>query len=36
VPVDIWLPGAPPTPFCLIGALLAAVGKLAGGGRGAS
>jgi len=34
VPVDIWLPGAPPTPFCLLGALLVAVGRLAGEGRG--
>jgi Ni,Fe-hydrogenase III small subunit/ferredoxin len=33
VPVDIWLSGSPPTPFCLLGALLTAVGKLADGGR---
>jgi Ni,Fe-hydrogenase III small subunit/ferredoxin len=35
VPVDIWLAGSPPPPFCLISALLLAVGKLAGGGKGA-
>jgi Ni,Fe-hydrogenase III small subunit len=28
VPVDIWVAGAPPPPFCLISALLLAVGKL--------
>ena len=33
VPVDIWLSGSPPTPFCLLGALLVAVGKLADGQR---
>ena len=33
VPVDIWLPGSPPSPFGLINALLIAVGQLAGGGR---
>jgi Ni,Fe-hydrogenase III small subunit/ferredoxin len=28
VPVDIWLPGSPPSPFGIINALLLAVGKL--------
>jgi Ni,Fe-hydrogenase III small subunit/ferredoxin len=28
VPVDIWVPGSPPTPFGIINALLIAVGKL--------
>ena len=31
VPVDVWLPGSPPSPFGIINALLIAVGKLAGG-----
>ena len=29
VPVDVWLPGSPPSPFGLLGALLIAVGHLA-------
>ena len=33
VPVDVWLAGSPPSPFGIINALLAAVGKLADGGR---
>ena len=32
VPVDIWLPGSPPSPFGILNALLIAVGKLVGGG----
>lgn len=28
VGVDVWLPGAPPSPFCLLNALLVAIGKL--------
>ena len=35
VPVDIWLPGSPPSPFGILNALLIAVGKLVGGGRAA-
>ena len=35
VPVDIWLPGSPPSPFGILNALLIAVGKLADGGKGA-
>jgi Ni,Fe-hydrogenase III small subunit/ferredoxin len=35
VPVDVWLAGSPPSPFGIINALLAAVGRLASGGRGA-
>jgi Ni,Fe-hydrogenase III small subunit/ferredoxin len=34
VPVDIWLPGSPPSPFGILNALLVAVGQLADGGRG--
>jgi Ni,Fe-hydrogenase III small subunit/ferredoxin len=34
VPVDVWLPGSPPSPFGIINALLIAVGKLASGGKG--
>jgi Ni,Fe-hydrogenase III small subunit/ferredoxin len=34
VPVDVWLPGSPPSPFGIINALLIAVGKLADGGKG--
>jgi Ni,Fe-hydrogenase III small subunit/ferredoxin len=34
VPVDIWLPGSPPSPFGIINALLIAVGQLANGGKG--
>ena len=35
VPVDVWLPGSPPSPFGILNALLIAVGQLAGGRRGA-
>jgi Ni,Fe-hydrogenase III small subunit len=28
VPVDVWLPGSPPTPFAILSALLLAVGRL--------
>ncbi len=36
VPVDVWLPGAPPTPFSILHALLLALGRLpAGAGEGA-
>jgi Ni,Fe-hydrogenase III small subunit/ferredoxin len=28
VPVDVWLPGSPPSPFGILGALLIAVGRL--------
>jgi len=31
VPVDVWLPGSPPSPFGILNALLIAVGKLADG-----
>ena len=31
VPVDVWLPGSPPSPFGILNALLIAVGKLPGG-----
>ena len=34
VPVDIWLPGSPPSPFGILNALLIAVGQLASGERG--
>ena len=34
VPVDIWLPGSPPSPFGILNALLIAVGQLANGGKG--
>jgi len=34
VPVDVWLPGSPPSPFGILNALLIAVGKLPGGGKG--
>ena len=34
VPVDVWLPGSPPSPFGILNALLIAVGRLAGGGKG--
>ena len=34
VPVDVWLPGSPPSPFGILNALLIAVGKLTGGGKG--
>jgi Ni,Fe-hydrogenase III small subunit/ferredoxin len=33
VPVDVWLPGSPPSPFGILNALLMAAGKLAGGGK---
>ena len=33
VPVDVWLPGSPPPPFSILYALLAALGRLAGGGE---
>jgi Ni,Fe-hydrogenase III small subunit/ferredoxin len=33
VPVDIWLAGSPPSPFGIINALLAAVGKIADDGK---
>jgi Ni,Fe-hydrogenase III small subunit/ferredoxin len=29
VPVDVWLPGSPPTPFAILAAVLTAVGRLA-------
>jgi Ni,Fe-hydrogenase III small subunit len=35
VPVDVWLPGSPPSPFGILNALLIAVGQLAGGRKGA-
>ena len=34
VPVDVWLPGSPPSPFGILNALLIAVGQLAYGGKG--
>ena len=34
VPVDVWLPGSPPSPFGILTALLIAVGQLASGGKG--
>jgi Ni,Fe-hydrogenase III small subunit/ferredoxin len=34
VPVDIWVPGSPPSPFGILNALLIATGKLAGDGTG--
>ena len=33
VPVDVWLPGSPPSPFGILNALLIAVGKLGNGGK---
>ncbi|HEY1699921.1 MAG TPA: hypothetical protein VGG75_09460 [Trebonia sp.] len=30
IPVDVWIPGSPPSPFAILNALLMAVGKLAG------
>jgi Ni,Fe-hydrogenase III small subunit len=35
VPVDVWLPGAPPSPFGILNALLIATGKLRGSREGA-
>jgi Ni,Fe-hydrogenase III small subunit/ferredoxin len=35
VPVDVWLPGSPPSPFGILNALLIAVGKLGHDGKGA-
>ena len=35
VPVDVWVPGSPPSPFGLLNALLVATGKLASVARGA-
>jgi len=35
VPVDVWLPGSPPSPFGILNALLIAVGQLADSGKGA-
>jgi Ni,Fe-hydrogenase III small subunit len=32
VPVDVWVPGSPPSPFGMLNALLIATGKLASGG----
>jgi Ni,Fe-hydrogenase III small subunit len=32
VPVDVWVPGSPPSPFGILTALLIAVGKLGYGG----
>ena len=34
IPVDVWLPGSPPSPFGILNALLIAVGQLASGGKG--
>ena len=34
VPVDVFLPGSPPSPFSILNALLIAVGQLAYGGKG--
>jgi Ni,Fe-hydrogenase III small subunit/ferredoxin len=36
VPVDVWLPGSPPSPFGILNALLMAVGRLGDGGKGPS
>ncbi len=33
VPVDVWLPGAPPSPFSILHAVLLAVGRLTGAGQ---
>ena len=30
VPVDVWVPGSPPSPFSLLHALLLALGRLTG------
>jgi Ni,Fe-hydrogenase III small subunit/ferredoxin len=34
VPVDVWLPGSPPSPFGILNALLIVIGQLASGGKG--
>ena len=34
IPVDVWVPGSPPSPFGLLNALLIATGKLTGAGHG--
>jgi Ni,Fe-hydrogenase III small subunit/ferredoxin len=34
LPVDIWVPGSPPSPFGILNALLIAVGRLGDGGKG--
>jgi Ni,Fe-hydrogenase III small subunit len=34
VPVDVWVPGSPPSPFEILTALLVATGMLAGGREG--
>jgi Ni,Fe-hydrogenase III small subunit/ferredoxin len=36
VPVDVWLPGSPPSPFAILNALLIATGKLGVGANGGS
>jgi Ni,Fe-hydrogenase III small subunit/ferredoxin len=33
VPVDVWLPGSPPTPFAILAAILLALGRLPADGR---
>jgi len=33
VPVDVWVPGSPPSPFAILSALLIATGKLVTGAR---
>ncbi len=35
VPVDVWLPGSPPSPFAILSALLLAIGRLPGPAAGA-
>ena len=35
VPVDVWVPGSPPSPFGILTALLIATGMLGPGGKGA-
>ncbi len=35
VPVDVWLPGSPPSPFAILSALLLAIGRLPGSSAGA-
>ena len=34
VPVDVWVPGSPPSPFGILNALLIAVGRLGNNGKG--